>query len=199
MKKIFLVTVLIFAAMVWFQEACPQAKTTYTEKGYFTVKMPAGWEKVEQIFGLSQEEKKVYGADFLGTGGSDGLPPRISVHFYAEGNIVHRTAEKYIKLHAESVFGVSLDGETYGPVKEGTVGGHRAKFFDRNTFEFIPPESIKQKKIPIYEKFAVVPAKNGFYVLSLYSPGGKSEANIKDYESVLKSFKPMAANTTVGN
>ncbi len=185
MKKILLTVFLLLAATVSAQAAEKLANE------YFSVDIPAGWEKVETMFGLSQEEKKVYGANFLAAADKDGLAPMISVHYYAPGNIVHRTAEKFIKLHAESVFGVALNGEKYGPVKEGLVCKRRAKIFERNTFEFVPPESIKQKKIPVYEKFAVVPAKEGFYVLSLYSPGEDPKANLKAYGSALASFKPL--------
>jgi hypothetical protein len=191
MKKISFAVFLLFVAAASVRQV--GAATLYTEKGYFSVNVPAGWEKVEQYFGLSQEEKKVFGADFTGAVDRDGIASRISVHYYAPGNIVHRSAEKFIQLHAQSVFGVGvdLDGEKYGPVKEGRVGGHPAKIFDRITFEYVPPESIRQKKIPMVEKFAVVPAKDGFYVLCVSSPEENSKASLKAYASVLASFKML--------
>lgn len=192
MKKILLSSLLLLVAVASAQAAGRGAATTYTEKGYFTVAIPAGWEKEERTFGLSQEKKKVYGADFLAATDRDGLTPRISVHYYAQGNLLHKTADKFIRVQSQPVLGVIADGRNYGPVEKGRVGKRDARVFERNTFEYIPPESIEQKKIPVYEKFAVVPAKAGFYVLSLYSPMEASKDNLKAYESVLASFKMLA-------
>ncbi|MFH1830613.1 MAG: hypothetical protein ABH871_07545 [Pseudomonadota bacterium] len=191
MKIIFLSVVLLFAAVASAQEAGVGPAMTYIEKGYFTVEIPAGWLKADVAFGLSQEKKKVYGANFLAASDSDGLAPRISVHYYAQGNLLHKTADKFIRTHSEPVLGATDDGRYYSPVKKGLVGKYHAKVFECNTFEYIPPESIDQKKIPVYEKFAVVPAKAGFYVLSLYSPMETSKANLKAYKSVLASFKAL--------
>jgi hypothetical protein len=189
MRRLLLAALLIFAAVASAYAA--KAAKPYTEKGYFTVDVPDGWEKEERAFGLSQEEKKVFGADFVGAGNQDGIAPRISVHYYAPGNIVHRTAEKYIQKHAQPVLGVAEDGERYGPVEDGRAGTYPAKVFERTTFLLIPPESIEQKKIPLIEKFAVVPAKEGFYVLSVSSPEENAKTSLKAYASVLASFKML--------
>lgn len=192
MKKIFiLIALLLLVATASARESGKIAEVSYVEKGYFSMKIPVGWNKYDTVFGLSQEEKKVYGVDFIAPSGQDGLTPRISVHYYAPGNLVHKSADKFIKLHALPVLGVAEEGEKYGPVEDGFVDKRRAKIFERNLFEFVPPGTINPKKIPIYEKFAVVPAKDGFYVLRLYSPGENSKTNLKAYESVLTSFKPL--------
>lgn len=161
----------------------------YTEKGYFTVNIPAGWNKAEAAFGLSQEEKKVYGAEFLGPEDADGISSKISVYYYAPGNLLHKTVEKFISTHSRPVLGAALDGRKYGPVKNGLVGKYYAKVFERWTFEFIPPESISPKKIPVYNKFHVIPVENGFYVLSYYSSMAAAKTGLTEYESVLATFK----------
>ena len=191
LKKIFLAACLLVTAIAPALAMEHGDARRYTEQGYFSVEIPTGWEKDLKVFGLSPDEKKVYGADFLSAKGSGELVSRISVHFFARGNRVHKDAEQYIALHARPIGG-AVDGETYGPVKEGRVGSRTAKIFDRTTFFYFPPETINPKKIPVYEKFAVVPAKQGFYVLRLYSPQETAEANLKAYASVLASFNPLA-------
>ena len=165
------------------------AAMNYTETGYFTVSLPAGWAKTEPALGLSKEEKKVFGAEFRKPADADGLSPKIAVFYYAPGNLLHKTPEKYIRVHSQPALGAAADGRQYGPVKAGAVGKYYAKIFERKTFEYVPPEGIKQKKVPVYEKFSVVPVKNGFYVLSYYSPMDSAKAGLADYEDALASFK----------
>ncbi|MBI4801431.1 MAG: hypothetical protein HY796_02795 [Elusimicrobia bacterium] len=136
---------------------------------YFIVNLPSGWEKKDPPFGLSAKEKKVFGVEVYGPVTADEIACRISVYYYAPGNLLHKTQEKFIKRHSQPVFGANLDGKTYGKVKPGSVAGHSARLFERILFEYIPPESVKQKKVPVYEHFAVVPAKTGFFVLRYYN------------------------------
>ena len=88
-SKILALTVLILPAGASAQAGAKEAATAYTEDGYFTVKIPAGWYKADAAFGLSQEEKKVYGAEFLGPEDADGIVSKISVRYYAPGNMLH--------------------------------------------------------------------------------------------------------------
>jgi hypothetical protein len=171
------------------QAETKEAAMPYTEKGYFTAKIPAGWSKIEAAFGLSQEEKKVYGAEFAGAADADGIASKITLRYYAPGNLLHKTSEKFIKTHSAPVLGAALDGRLYGPVKKGAVGNYYARVFERRTFEYLPPETIAPKKIPVYEKFHVIPVKNGFYVLSYYSSMAAAKAGLADYEAVLASFR----------
>lgn len=163
----------------------------HTEGTYFTVNLPAGWEKRDPPFGLSAKEKKVFGVEVFGPATADDISCRISVHYYAPGNLLHKTPEKFIKIHSKPVFGVNLDGKKYGPVKAGSVAGRRARFFERFVFEYIPPESVEQKKVSVYEHFAVAPAKSGFFVLRYYAPKEIARANLRAFEEVLASFKPL--------
>ena len=185
----------LFLAAVVFLAACPsRAADTgarpYTEKTYFSVAFPPGWVKTDEGLGLSDEEKKVYGAEVQGPV-SGGFAVRIAVHYYAPDNLLHKTYEKFIKLHSKSALGANLDGKIYGKVKAGKAGEHYAKVFERKVFEYFPKNSMNPAKIHIYESFAVVPVKRGFFVLRYYAPMDLAKANLKVYESVLASFKPL--------
>ncbi|MDP2866395.1 MAG: hypothetical protein Q8O90_09145 [Elusimicrobiota bacterium] len=189
MKNLLMAAVLCLAAGPALGET--PAGQAYTEGGCFTVVFPAGWVKKEPALGLSEDEKKVYGVEFFGPA-SDGLAVRIGVHYYAPENAVHKTPEKFVKLHSQSAIGVNLDGKVYGKVKPGKAGNYYARVFERKVFEYLPPNALHPKKIHIYEKFAVVPVKNGFYVLRYYAPMDLAKANLKAFEAVLASFKPLA-------
>ena len=51
--------------------------------------------------------------------------------YYAPGNLLHKTFERFIKTHSRPVLGANLDGEKYGPVRDGSVAGRGAKLFER--------------------------------------------------------------------
>jgi len=166
------------------------AGQAYTEGKYFSVVFPGGWVKKEEGLGLSDAEKMVYGTEFFGPA-AGGLAVRIGVHYYAPDNLVHKTPEKFIKLHSQSALGVNLDGKVYGKVKAGKVGNYYSRVFERKVFEYLPANALHPKKIHIYEKFSVVPVKSGFFVLRYYAPMDMAKANLAAYEAVVSSFKPL--------
>lgn len=189
MNKILIFSMLLVPCGAAAQAAAKEAPMAYTESGYFTVSIPAGWSKADAGMGLSQEEKKVYGAEFRGPEDADGIVSRITVRYYAPGNLLHKTVEKFINTHSRPVLGAAPDGRKYGPVKKGLVGNYYARVFERKTFEYLPPEAISPKKIPVYEKFHVIPVKNGFYVLSFYSSMATAKTGLAAYATVLSTFK----------
>ncbi|MGD9641842.1 MAG: hypothetical protein AB7V08_03785 [Elusimicrobiales bacterium] len=191
MRKILALAILLAPAAAPAADAGKEAGMTHTETGYFEVRFPAGWEKTEGAFGLSDSEKKVYGAEVSGARDADGLAPRISARYYAPGNLLHKTAEKFIRTHSRPALGAALDGQQYGPVKKGLAGKHYARVFDRKIFEFTPQESLNPKKIAVYEKFHVVPVKDGFFVLRYTAPAAAAKTHMKAYEAAVASFKPL--------
>ena len=205
MKKAMLILLFLFMPFTGLYAGSDEKQLTksqeYVSEGnYFRCIIPEGWGKREYDFGLSQKEKKVYGIDMLGPGIADGLKARISVHYYAEGNILHKTADEFIKTHSKPVLGTPLPGSKYSKVTNTMVARRNAKKFERQTFEFIDhiydPKTgiyytpIDPKKIPVIEKFIVIPAREGFYILRYYAPSEISEANFKAFEQVVNSFKP---------
>lgn len=163
---------------------------SYTLKNCFSLTVPGGWSREAEPYGLSDSEKKVYGTDFLAPDPGQ-IPVRISVKYYAPGNLVQPTYEKYIKTHASSALGANLDKKVYGKVTSGKAGNYYAKVFERKVFEYFPKRSLKAKKIYIYEKFYVVPVKHGFYVLRYTSPMNLARANLKTFESSAATFRPL--------
>jgi len=188
MKNILMSAVLCLAAVTAF--GAPPAGQPYTEGKYFSVIFPPGWVKKDEALGLSEPQKKYYGVEFFGpvTGG---LAVKIAAHYYAPGNQLYATAEKFIQLHSKPAIKVNLDGKVYGKVKSGRAGKYYAKVFERKVYEYLPAGALHPQKIHIYEKFAVVPVKHGFFVLRYYAPMSIAKADIKAYSSVLSSFKPL--------
>lgn len=188
MKHILMAAALCLAAAP--AGAAGPAGQAYTEGNYFSVVIPAGWTKKDEGFARPDSQKKIYGAEFFGPVAGE-IAVLVGVHYYAPGNALHPTPEKFIKLHAQPSIGVNLDGKVYGKVQAGKAGNYYAKVFDRKTFEYMPKDALHPKKIHIYEKFYVVPVKSGFFVLHYYAPMDLARANLRLFDSVVASFKPL--------
>jgi len=158
---------------------------TYTEEKYFTVAIPLGWARKKSSFAEASRKKKVYGTEILGPAGAGGLASRISVFYYSPDSRLQKTPEEFVdsfsKPPAEAA---DKDGE-YGKVREDEVAGYPARLFDRIVFQLVPPTGKKRKKIPVYEYFAVVPAKAGFFVLKYCAPKDIAKTGVKAFEGVL--------------
>lgn len=171
----------------------PGFKNYISPGNYFKCLIPADWSMLDQTFGMSQEERKVYGVDiFDGSSGQLNRPAMISVYHFAPGNILHKTMDKYIKLHAEPVLGSVEEGESYGEVQQIEFMERKVNIFERTVIHFLIPRSINSPKILVFEKFVVVPTKKdeGFYVLKLSAPSERKEKYTEIFEATVKSFFP---------
>ncbi|MCJ7662645.1 MAG: hypothetical protein MUO24_00225, partial [Desulfobacterales bacterium] len=170
----------------------PDAFEEYVSEGrYFKVSLPSAWGKTDESFGLSAEEKKVYGVDVLGPSSNDGMASVIAVHYYAPGNLLYKTMEGFINIHAQPALGVNLDGEEYGPVRVASVAGRSAKVFERKVYEYLQPRVIDPKKVALYERYVVLSAQKGFYALWYSAPEDIAEKYRGVFEKVISSFEPL--------
>jgi hypothetical protein len=160
---------------------------------YFKCKIPADWNIYNPVFGLSQEERRVYGLTLLGPQNGGRVPPAISIHYYAPGNLTHDTMNIFVKRHSVPVLGFVEEGESYGEVRQIKFAGRQVKVFERIDIRFIGERIINPLKVSIFEKFIVVPAEKekGFYAIKLSAPIDTKDKNVAIYEEVLKSFLPQ--------
>ena len=191
--------VLIIIAMMAFMASAssgldemPKFKEYVSSGNYFKCSIPVNWSVYSPGFGLSEEEKKVHGVTLFGPQNGSQVSTLISIHYYATGNILHETMDRFIRTHAEPVFGVASEGQSYGKVQQIKIAGREAKAFERIDIKFIGARAINMPKVSIYEKFIIIPDRKneGFYVLQLSVP-----AEIKDkykgiFEESVKSFSP---------
>jgi hypothetical protein len=157
----------------------------------FEVGVPVGWSRYSSAFGLSPEEKGVFDLVVLGPPSVEGIRSEIRVAYYAPGNMICKTVEKYLRLHTQPVFGSPSPGETYGTVREERIRGRTAWVFERGKFEFLPPESVEPQKIPVHERYVVISAREGFFVLHCYAGLDRKAIVLALFEAVLASFKPL--------
>jgi len=164
----------------------------YTEpENYFKCRLPAGWTPYDRVFGLSAEEKKVFGITLLGPDQGSPVTPALTAHYYAPGNLLHDNMDVFIGRHASPALGYAIAGKSYGEVQNIEAAGRKAKAFERIDIRFTG-ERLNAAKISIFEKYVVVPAlqNDGFYVLKLSVPATKKDKFTGMFEEVVKSFTP---------
>ena len=141
--------------------------------------------------GLTDAERGVFPLRMRGPGTLEGIASEISIAYYAPGNLLHKTAEHYVRLHAAPVFGEAQPGENYSQQREITLAGRGGLRFERTKLERCGPRSLNPIQTPVYEGFVVLPAKAGFYVLRCRAGLPMRAAVTALFEAVLASFKPL--------
>jgi len=191
--------VLIIIALMVFRplasiglDEMPKFKDYVSSGNYFKCSIPAEWSVYDPGFGLSEEEKKVYGVTLFGPQNGSQVSSLISIHYYAPGNLLHKTMDEFIRIHAEPVFGLESEGESYSKVSQIKIAGRVAKTFERIDIRFIGKRAIKIPKVSIYEKFIVIPdgKAGGFYVLQLSVPVDIKNKYTGIFAETAKSFLP---------
>lgn len=154
---------------------------------YFTAKVPKTWPKNESI--SMGRQAREYGVDLKGPKGKAGAYTRISLTYYGPDHKRFKTVEKYISLNSKPQ--MNIKGEKYGPVSNVMVASRNGKQFERRTFEYIPPYSVKPVEVPVFELQVVLPGKKGgFYALTYHAPMDLAKENMAVFDEVLLRFKP---------
>jgi len=191
--------ILIIIAVITFKpsvsiglDKIPEFVEYVSSGNYFKCSIPADWSVYDPGFGLSEEEKKVYGITLFGPQNGSPVSPLISMHYYAPGNLLHKTMDRFIRIHSEPVFGVASEGQSYGKVRQIKIAGREAKTFERIDIRFIGERAINMPKMLLFEKFIVIPARKdaGFYVLELSVPDAAKDKYTVIFAEVVKSFLP---------
>lgn len=166
-----------------------------SEGNFFIVLIPKGWGKEEKDFPYAYTKTKVCGVELSGPHNKDDARLTISVLFYEYGQFL-KSYEKHINLKTETLTRLAPEKDVY--VTNTAVAGREAKKFEIEIFELIPlpfdPPDFKEgikyeivppsKKVTVIERFIVIPAEKGFYVLNYHAP----ENIAKEYESVFNKI-----------
>jgi len=181
-----------------------------TIRNDFSCEVPADWSKDGPSFGLSQEEKKVYGLILQGPYRGE-TPVKISMHYYAEENLIYKSIDHYLRVFSQSALGVALEGSSYGSITPVKVGGRDAKMFERIKKEYVPVnntissidkpvkddprvyerQEMMARPMSVKERFVVLPAEKGFYSLRYTAPAEKFQEFLPVFEKVTASFRAI--------
>ncbi len=166
----------------------------YTSQGnYFRCSVPRDWSEYHQSLGLSQEEKKVYGVTLFGPSDGGPVPPTISLHYYAPGNLLHRTMDKFIRGHSQPVPGPPSEDGSHGEVRPVAIAGRQAVTFERTNVRYTGGRTLNPDKMVLFERFVVVPDETdaGFYVLSLSVADTVRTKYVGVFKVTTESFQPV--------
>lgn len=164
----------------------------YVSSGkYFKCNIPAGWSVYKPGFGLSAEEKKIYGVTLVGPQNGSPFPPEISIHYYAPGNLMDNM-DKYVRIHSITDVGSAEKGQPYGEVRQMTIAGREAMVFEVIDIRSIKKRTINSPKHSIYEKYIVLPAmmEDGYYALKLSVFNERKDKYTGIFEESVRSFLP---------
>jgi hypothetical protein len=188
----FMAAISVHPALCFALDTKPEFREYVSQGSYFKCSVPAGWSVYDPGFGLSAEEKKVYGLTLFGPPNGSRVSSTISIYYYAPGNLLHKTMDLFVRRHAAPVPGLAAEGASYGEVRRIMIAGREAKTFERKNIRFIGERSMNPDKVALFEDFIVVPALKdaGFYVLELSVPDEAKNRYTGIFEHVVKSFLP---------
>ena len=175
-----------------------------SEGNFFVVLIPKGWGKKEKDFSYAYTKTgdKVCGVELSGQHNFDDARPTISVLYYEYGQFF-KSYEGYINLKTGTF--TRLAPEKDVPITNTAVAGREAKKFEIEKFELIPlpfdPPDFKEgimyeivppsKKVTVIERYIVIPAERGFYVLNYRASPDIVKSIEGIFEKILNSFEPL--------
>lgn len=169
----------------------PGDKKVHREGKFFETVLPEGWTVVPASgLGLSPAEKKVYGVSVSGPSDGTASAPLISAHYYAPDNLMDKTPEKYIRVHSLPEGAKPAALPALPRAAGDKVGGRKAKLFVNITHERGADRAIGGGA-EVWEGFAVVPLKKGYYALRYSAPAAKYQQFLPVFEAFIASFKPL--------
>lgn len=169
----------------------PGNSRVHREGKFFEAVLPEGWTVVPASgLGLSPEEKKVYGVSLAGPSDGSASAPLISAHYYAPGNLMDKTPEKYIRVHSLPEGARPAAMPALPKAAGDKVGGRKARLFVNITHERGADRTMGGGA-EVWEGFAVIPLKKGYYALRFSAPAAEYQKFLPVFEAFIASFKPL--------
>jgi hypothetical protein len=163
----------------------------------------------EHPFGLSADEKKVFAVTLRGPWRGE-IPVSISAVYYAQGNLLYKSAEQYLRIFSPDSPGADPQADAQGRARAITVSAKEATMFERERKEFMPmhrlldpndspplddprvyerKEEMMARAVPVRERFVVIPGKAGFHVLRYSAEARDFQEFIPDFEKLVATFE----------
>lgn len=102
-----------------------------------------------------------------------------------------KTPDKYIRIHSSPG---PARGTTFPSLPQapgGKVSGLPVRIFGNVTYERGPDRTLDAKRAEIWESFALISLKKGYYALRYSAPSGKYARHLPAFEAFIASFKPL--------
>lgn len=157
------------------------------DNNYFSCSIPSGWDLNRDKD--EDERYKIYEIQ-LDFPAAAKAPTTIKVSYYSKESTDFKDYQNFLDRNSKNVFGETKSKrEMYEPVKKTKLAGRSAFELSREMMQYLHPESKSDESVQLKEKLYVLPAKEGFYVISFSAEKTAFLANVKVFEKVAKSFK----------
>lgn len=118
--------------------------------------------------------------------------PFIYVGYYAKDNQQHKTYESFIKDYEElAQKREGSDKSHYDKPKQSKINGQEATEITYEVYQEEPRGPLFTTKYWLKEKFIVIQAREGFYILAYKSPREFYDQYLPAFEEVAKTFKSL--------
>ena len=157
------------------------------DNNYFSCSIPSSWALSRD---KDEDEKYSIYEIQLEAPQTEKGSAAIKIAYYAKDSTDFSGFQDFIDSNSRNAFGETKSArETYEPVKKVKLAGRQAFELSREMMQYLHPESKSDESVQLKEKFYVLPAKEGFYVLSVSAEKTAYLANLPVFEKVAKSFK----------
>ncbi len=168
----------------------------------FTVIVPKDWKKTESGHPYG-DLTRIAGVRLTGPNNPDDVPATISVLHYS-GEPIFKTPDEFIDNQLNSIVRIDFDRKPL--ITDSKIAGRPGKTFQIKTFELVyfpqpklppMPEGVvyelapPHKQVDIMEQYIVIPASQGYFVLSYRSPVKLVPEYQSIFAKVVGSFRPL--------
>ena len=189
---VFAVSALLLSTVnAWaVSEEARQPKDEYLyfkmENNYFSCEIPKNWELKRNR--EKEQKSNIYKIELLGPR-AEKAPVMIYAAYYARGNNVFKDHADFIERNSKNILGeTQSDTEKFSPVKKTMLNKKEAFEFESEIQEYLHPESNSEESVVIKEKFYVIPAKEGFFVLHYYAPKPAYVQYLSVFNHIVSTF-----------
>lgn len=189
---VFAVSALLLSTVnAWaVSEEARQPKDEYLyfkmENNYFSCEIPKNWELKRNR--EKEQKSNIYEIELLGPR-AEKAPVMIYAAYYARGNNVFKDHADFIERNSKNILGeTQSDTEKFSPVKRTMLNKKEAFEFESEIQEYLHPESNSEESVVIKEKFYVIPAKEGFFVLHYYAPEAAFVQHLSVFNRIACTF-----------
>jgi len=158
----------------------------FSRDGYFSCEVPENWRLEKKA---DQERMGVFQIELIAPD-AEKVPVTLYVSYFSKGNKYFKDYNDYVDSNSQDDMAAATD--KYSPVTTKTLDKRKAFEFDREEKHYLHPESKSDESVILKEKFYVLPAKEGFFVMHFSAPKDIFLKHLPVLERVARTFKGLS-------
>lgn len=159
----------------------------FSLESYFSCEVPQKWQLVQKA---DQERMGVFKIGLIAPN-AEKIPVAVYVSYFSKANKYFKDYKDYVDSNSADDTGIAAQTDKYGPVKAKDLNKRKAFEFDREEKQYLHPDSKSDGSVILKEKFYVLPAKEGFFVMRFSAPKAVFLKHLPVFERVARTFKGL--------